>query len=75
MTELPGAIFDAAAPRPRRGEVPAGTGKSVLRPAIVLLLLMTALTGIIYPLVITGIAQVLFPAQAGGSVITRGGKP
>lgn len=75
MTELPGAIFDAAAPRPRRAEALEGPGKSILRPAIVLLLLMTVLTGIIYPLVITGIAQVLFPAQAGGSVITRGGKP
>jgi len=74
-TELPGAIFDAAAPRPCRGAAPAGPGKYLLRPALVLLLLLTVLTGIIYPLVITGIAQVLFPAQAGGSVITRGGKP
>ena len=75
MTELPGAMFDAAAPRTRRAEALEGPGNSVLRPAIVLLLMMTVLTGIIYPLVITGIAQVLFPAQADGSVIMRGGKP
>ncbi len=74
MTELPGAISDAAAPRPRGGEPLEGLGKSVLRPAIVLLLLMTALTGIVYPLVITGIAHTVFPDRAGGSVIMRDGK-
>ena len=45
-----------------------------LRPAFVLLLLFTALTGIAYPLAITGIAQVVFPAQAGGSLIRENGK-
>ena len=74
MTELPGAISAAAPPRPRGGELPAGVGKSVLRPAIVLLLLMTVLTGIVYPLVITGIAHTVFPGRAGGSVIMRDGK-
>lgn len=44
---------------------------SHLRPALVLLLLLTAVTGIGYPLVITGFAQVAFPAQANGSLITR----
>jgi K+-transporting ATPase ATPase C chain len=48
--------------------------RSALRPALVLLLLLTALTGIAYPLAITGIAQVLFPSQANGSLIVDGGK-
>jgi potassium-transporting ATPase KdpC subunit len=47
---------------------------SQLRPALVLLLLMTALTGLAYPLAVTGIASVLFPSQAGGSLIEKNGK-
>ena len=45
-----------------------------LRPAIVSLLLFTAITGVIYPLAVTGIAQVVFPHQANGSLIVQGGK-
>jgi potassium-transporting ATPase KdpC subunit len=41
-----------------------------LRPALVALLVFTVLTGFVYPLVMTGLAQVLFPAQANGSLIT-----
>jgi potassium-transporting ATPase KdpC subunit len=48
---------------------------SVLRPAITLLILMTVITGIAYPLVVTGVATVLFPKQAAGSLIIRDGKP
>jgi K+-transporting ATPase ATPase C chain len=47
---------------------------SQIRPALVLLLLMTVLTGLAYPLAITGIASVLFPYQAGGSLIEKDGK-
>ena len=45
-----------------------------LRPALVLLVLFTILTGVIYPFVTTGIASVLFPYQARGSLIERDGK-
>jgi K+-transporting ATPase ATPase C chain len=47
---------------------------SLIRPAIVLFLIMTVITGIAYPLVVTGIAQVAFPAQAGGSLIVKNGQ-
>jgi potassium-transporting ATPase KdpC subunit len=47
---------------------------SLIRPAVVLFLAMTVITGIVYPLVVTGIGQALFPAQAGGSLVMRDGK-
>ena len=44
-----------------------------LRPALVLLCLFTLLTGFLYPLAVTGIASVIAPTQAGGSLVTRDG--
>jgi len=45
-----------------------------LRPATVSLVALTVITGLIYPVVVTGIAQVLFPHQANGSLIVKDGK-
>ena len=45
-----------------------------IRPALVLMVLMTVLTGLVYPLAITGVAGILFPRQAGGSLIEKDGK-
>jgi potassium-transporting ATPase KdpC subunit len=45
-----------------------------LRAAVVSLLLLTALTGVAYPLVVTGVAAVAFPDQARGSLIVQGGQ-
>ncbi len=47
---------------------------SQLRPALVITIFFTILTGIIYPLAITGVSQVLFPHQANGSLVSRQGK-
>ena len=45
-----------------------------VRPAIVILVSMTLLTGLVYPLLVTGLAHAVFPRQAGGSLIERDGQ-
>lgn len=47
---------------------------SVIRPALVLLGIFTLLCGIAYPLVVTGVAQAIFPTKANGSLIESGGR-
>ncbi len=45
-----------------------------MRASLVAFVLMTLVTGVVYPLVVTGLAQVAFAAQANGSIVERGGK-
>ena len=48
--------------------------KTLVRPAVSLFVLLTALTGLVYPLAVTGLAQLAFPGQAGGSLLLRDGQ-
>jgi len=49
--------------------------KTLLRPAITLFVLLSAITGVVYPLVVTGIGKTVFPYAAAGSLILKDGKP
>ena len=49
--------------------------RNQIKPAIVMTIVLTVLTGFIYPAVVWGIAQIAFPAQANGSLVMRGGHP
>ncbi len=48
--------------------------KNQLRPALTIFALLTIITGVVYPLLVTGVSQVLFPSQSNGSIITVNGK-
>src|SRR5215831_2226558 len=47
--------------------------RSEIRPALLILLVLSVITGVVYPLVVTAIAQLVFPRQANGSLIVRNG--
>jgi K+-transporting ATPase ATPase C chain len=49
--------------------------ESILRPALVLFAALTLVTGVAYPLAVTGAAQALFPHEAAGSLVVKDGKP
>jgi K+-transporting ATPase ATPase C chain len=48
--------------------------KSQLRPTLMMFLMLTILTGVLYPLAVTAVSQVIFPSQANGSLIIKDGK-
>ena len=50
-----------------------GSEGGIVRPALVLFVLLSALTGLIYPMAVTGVAKAAFPAQAAGSLIVIDG--
>lgn len=56
-----------------RDDLPVSQG-SLLRPALTLFVVLSLITGLLYPLAVTGVAHAAFPHQANGSLITRDGK-
>jgi potassium-transporting ATPase KdpC subunit len=48
---------------------------ALFRPALVLFIVLTLVTGVAYPLVVTGVAKAVFPTQAAGSILLKDGKP
>ncbi|AST28852.1 potassium-transporting ATPase subunit KdpC [Ralstonia pseudosolanacearum] len=63
----------ATTTQPAHAEAPQQGG--LLRAALVIFVGLSLVTGVLYPVVVTGIGKAAFPAQAGGSIIERGGKP
>ena len=60
---------------PTTAAMPATTTEGLLRPAITLFVVLSVVTGLAYPLLTTGVAQVAFPEAANGSLIVKDGKP
>ena len=48
---------------------------AIFRPALMIFIALSLLVGIMYPLLVTGVAQLIFPVQANGSLMAREGKP
>lgn len=69
------ALADTAPADPQTQESVLRTTLRQLRPAIVATLVITLITGVIYPLVVMGLGQAIFPSQANGSIIYMNGKP
>ncbi|MFP3891742.1 MAG: potassium-transporting ATPase subunit KdpC [Ralstonia sp.] len=63
----------ATTTQPVQADVPQQGG--LLRAALVVFVGLSLITGVLYPVVVTGIGKAAFPAQAGGSIIERNGKP
>ncbi len=72
ITTAEGSEPQVEQPEPEHGRQAA---LRQFRPAIVLTLLLTVILGIAYPLATTGVAQVIFPSQANGSIVYVNGKP
>lgn len=70
MTSSTPLLTDA----PATSATAAPTAVGPWRPALVLFLVLSLLTGLVYPLVVTGLAQALFPAAANGSLVVRDGR-
>ena len=59
---------------PRQAATETVAQGSIVRPAVTLFVVLSVVTGLLYPLAVTGVAQTAFTHQANGSLITRGGK-
>lgn len=67
-------MTDTTSPSPAAPGAPAAPAVALIRPALSLFVVLTVLTGIAYPLAVTGVAQGVFPSQAAGSLVAQGGQ-